>query len=55
MGAKFLSKKIGVITMVELRQVMGILMYMSVVSLPNTRMFWQKTMGITAVSRVSVL
>jgi hypothetical protein len=55
MGAKFLSKKISVITMVELRQVMGILMYMSVVSLPNTRMFWQKTMGITAVSRVSVL
>jgi hypothetical protein len=55
MGAKSLSKKIGVITMAELRQVVGILVHMSEVSLPKTRMFWQKTKGITAVSWVSYL
>jgi hypothetical protein len=55
MGAKFLSKKIGVITMAELRQVVGILVHISVVSLPNTRMFWHKTKGITAVSWVIYL
>jgi hypothetical protein len=53
MGAMFLSKMIGVITMAELRQVVGILVHISVVSIPNTQMCWQKSKGITAVSRVS--
>jgi hypothetical protein len=36
----------------ELRQVVGILMYMSVVSMPNIRMFWKKSTNINAVSSV---
>lgn len=36
----------------ELRQTLGLLMYMSVVTLPNTRLFWNKTMDQTTVSKV---
>jgi hypothetical protein len=46
------NKKIGYIRMEELRKTIGILMYMSVVSLPNIRLYWKKAMGITAVSKV---
>jgi hypothetical protein len=35
-----------------MRQAVGILMYMSVVSLPNIRLFWKKSMNIAAVSKV---
>ena len=45
-------KEIARITMNELRKTVGILMYISVVRMPNTRMFWSKTMGHTAVSSV---
>jgi hypothetical protein len=31
---------------------MGILMYMSVVSLPSMRLFWKKAMNISAISKV---
>jgi hypothetical protein len=34
----------------ELRQAVGILMYMSVISMPNMRLFWKKSNNITAVS-----
>ena len=40
------------ITMGELRKAVGILMYISVVRMPNTRMFWNKSMGHTAVKTV---
>ena len=40
------------VTMVELRKAIGILMYMSVQRMPNTRMFWSKSMGHTAVNSV---
>ena len=43
---------VSLITMAELRKVVGILMYISVVRMPNMRMFWSKAMGITAVSNV---
>jgi hypothetical protein len=46
------NKKISVIGMGELRQVVGILFYMSVVSMPNMRLFWKKSMNNTAVSKV---
>ena len=38
--------------MSELRKAIGIFMYMSVVSLPSTRHYWKKSMGITTVSKV---
>jgi hypothetical protein len=40
------------VTMAELRQTVGILMYMSVVRLPDPQLFWKKAMSITAVSKV---
>jgi hypothetical protein len=40
------------ITMGELRKAVGILMYISVVRMPNTRMFWNKSMGHSAVNAV---
>jgi hypothetical protein len=42
----------AVITEAEIRQTIGILMYMSVVSLPNIRLFWRKSMNISAVFQV---
>jgi hypothetical protein len=36
----------------DLRKAIGILMYMSVVNLPNLRLYWKKSMGISAVSKV---
>jgi hypothetical protein len=42
----------ALITIAELRKVVGILMYISVLRMPNTRMFWSKAMGIKAVSNV---
>jgi hypothetical protein len=46
------NKKIIRISMGELRQAVGILMYMSVISMPNMRLFWKKSNNITAVSKV---
>ena len=40
------------ITEGEMRQVVGILMYTSIVSLPSLHLFWNKSLNITAVSRV---
>jgi hypothetical protein len=40
------------VAMGELRQTVGILMYMSVVRLPDPQLFWKKAMSITAVSKV---
>ena len=36
----------------EIRETLGILMYMSVVRLPSIDLFWKKSMNITTVSRV---
>ncbi len=47
-----INKKIAYIEMSELRKAIGIFMYMSVVSLPSTRHYWKKSMGITTVSKV---
>ena len=47
-----ISKKIAYIEMSELRKAIGIFIYMSVVTLPSTRHYWKKAMGITAVSTV---
>jgi hypothetical protein len=40
------------ISMGELSQAVGILMYMYVISMPNIRLFWKKSNNITAVSKV---
>ncbi len=40
------------ILMGELRQAVGILMYMYVISMPNMRLFWKKSNNIMAVSKV---
>jgi Transposase IS4 len=47
-----IQEKVDLVTMKELRQVVGILMYISVVRMPNTRMFWSKNMGHPAVNQV---
>jgi hypothetical protein len=46
------KKQMAVITMTEMRKTIGILMYMSIVSLPNVHLYWRKSMGVTAVSQV---
>jgi hypothetical protein len=46
------KKKLAPITETDMRQFIGILMYMSVVTLPNTRLFWRKSMNISAVFQV---
>jgi hypothetical protein len=46
------KRQMAVVSMAELRKAIGILMYMSVVSLPNIHLYWRKSMGITAVSQV---
>ena len=40
------------ISLGEIRETLGILMYMSVVKMPNIYLFWKKSMNIVAVSRV---
>jgi hypothetical protein len=46
------KKKMAPITETEMRQFIGILMYTSVVTLPSTRLFWRKSMNISAVFKV---
>jgi hypothetical protein len=40
------------VSIAEIRQTVGILMYMSVVRMPSMRLFWKKSMNIFAVSKV---
>ena len=40
------------ISLGDIRETLGILMYMSVVKMPNIYLFWKKSMNIVAVSRV---
>lgn len=44
------DRSIPLIAIEEIRQCIGILMYMSVVSMPNIRLFWKKSMRVPAVS-----
>lgn len=46
------KKTMAVVTMDELRKAIGLLMYMSVVNLPNIHLYWKKIMQMTAVSKV---
>jgi hypothetical protein len=49
------DKSIPIITMEEIRATIGILLYMSVVSMPNIRLFWKKSMNVPAVSKVTAV
>ncbi len=46
------NKKIANIKKEKVKEVVGILMCMLVVSLPNIRLYWKKDMVIIAVSKV---
>jgi hypothetical protein len=46
------KRQMAVVTMAELKRTIGILMYMSIVSLPNIHLYWRKNMGISPVSQV---
>lgn len=46
------NKKVPYISMQEIRQTVGILMYMSVVHMPSMRLFWKRSMNFSAISQV---
>ncbi len=48
------KKKMAPITETEMRHFIGIPMYMSVVTLPSTRLFWRKSIDISAVFQVMI-